>query len=557
MRPRAGTLGYLSVALWAWILWVWISSAASNLGPIRFQDVSAASKLGFVLRNGAKGAYHQVELMPGGVGVIDYDNDGCMDIYFTNGAEVPSLNKTGVEYSNRLFHNNCAGVFSDVTSHAGVAGEGYSMGVAVADYDNDGYPDIFVAGVNRNLLYHNRHDGTFEDVTAKAGLTGALKGSAKPWSIAAGWFDADNDGYLDLFVSNYVSWNPNREPACGSPQFRQYCHPDNYAGLPNQYFHNNGDGTFTDLSVSSGIAASIGKGMGIAFADFNRDGLTDVFVANDSVRNFLFQNLGGNKFREVGLETGVSFGDSGRPIAGMGVDFRDYDNDGLPDIVVTGMINDSYLLFRNTGSPAFFEDRSGPSGLTRATRQLTGWGVGLYDFDNDGFKDLFFANSHFPSMEHLLGVATPLANTVLRNSGNGQFAPAATLGPAAYNRGVAFADFDNDGRVDAVVTSLSEGARLYRNVTAPAGHWLALRLQGKRSSRDGLGAEVTVTLPDRRRLFNHATTSVGYASSSEPLIRFGTAEFSTVPEIAVRWPSGTVQKLTGIRADRVVEVREP
>jgi hypothetical protein len=282
-----------------------------------------------------------------------------------------------------------------------------------------------------------------------------------------------------------------------------------------------------------------------------------VVVANDSVRNFLFQNLGGNKFREVGLEAGVSFGDSGRPIAGMGVDFRDYDNDGLPDVVMTGMINDSYLLFRNAGSPAFFEDRSGQSGLTRATRQLTGWGMGMYDFDNDGFKDLFFANSHFPSMEHLLGVAAPLSNTVLRNSGNGQFTTVATPGPAAYYRGVAFADFDNDGRVDAVVTSLAEGARLYRNITEPAGHWLALRLEGKLSNRDGLGAEVTVTLPDKRRLFNHATTSVGYASSSEPLVRFGIGEFSTVPEIAVRWPSGTTQKLTGIGADRVVEVREP
>jgi hypothetical protein len=540
MRLRFVLLGSFSIAFT-----IWMARAASNLGPIRFQDVTANSKINFVLRNGAKGAFHQVELMPGGVGVIDYDNDGCMDIYFTNLAE-----------SNRLYRNNCAGVFTDVTAHAGVAAAGGSMGVAVADYDNDGYPDIFVAGVTRNILYHNRRDGTFEDVTGKAGLGGAGP-AGKPWSIAAGWFDADKDGHLDLFVSNYVSWNPNREPACGSPQFRQYCHPDMYAGLPNQYFHNQGDGTFTDLSASSGIAASIGKGMGVAFADFNRDGLTDVIVANDSVRNFLFKNLGGNEFREVGLESGVSLGDSGRPIAGMGVDFRDYDNDGLPDVVMTGMINDSYLLFRNVGSPAFFEDRSNQSGLTRATRQLTGWGMGLYDFDNDGFKDLFFANSHFPSMEHLLGVATPLTNTVLRNTGSGQFTPAASLGPPAYYRGVGFADFDNDGRVDAVVSSLGEGARLYRNITMPAGHWLALRLQGKRSNRDGLGAEVTVTLPDKKRLFNQATTSVGYASSSEPLVRFGTGEFATVPEISVRWPSGATQKLSGVNTDRVLEVREP
>jgi hypothetical protein len=524
---------------------------------IRFQDATATSNIGVVLHNGAQGGYHQIELMPGGVGVLDYDHDGCMDIYFTNGAEVPSLKKTGQEFSNRLFRNNCAGVFTDVTARAGVAGEGYSMAAAIADYDNDGYPDIFVAGVNRNILYHNRRDGTFEDVTAKAGLTGVDAKSGKPWSISAGWFDADNDGRLDLFVSNYVAWNAARESPCGPPQARQYCHPDNYAGLPNQFFHNNGDGTFTDMSVSSGIAASVGKGMGVAFADFNRDGLTDVFVANDSMRNFLFQNLGGNKFREVGLETGASFGDSGRPVAGMGVDFRDYNNDGLPDIVLTGMINDSYLLFRNGGPPAYFEDRSVQAGLARSTLQLTGWGMGMYDFDNDGFKDLFFANSHFPAMERLLGVASPLQNIVLRNTGDGRFVPAATLGPPAYYRGVAFADFNRDGRVDMVVSSLSGDARLYLNTSTSGGHWLALRLKGKRSNSDGLGAEVTVTLPDGKRLFNHATTSVGYASSSEPLVRFGTATFATVPAIEVRWPSGMRQRLGTTRVDRVIGVAEP
>jgi hypothetical protein len=381
--------------------------------------------------------------------------------------------------------------------------------------------------------------------------------SGKPWSISAGWFDADNDGRLDLFVSNYVVWNPARESPCGPPQNRQYCHPDNYAGLPNQFFRNNGDGTFTDMSAASGIAASTGKGMGVAFADFNRDGLTDIFVANDSLRNFLFQNLGGNKFREAGLETGASFGDSGRPVAGMGVDFRDYDNDGLPDIVLTGMINDSYLLFRNGGRPAFFEDRTVQTGLARGTRQLTGWGMGMYDFDNDGFKDLFFANSHFPSMERLLGVASPLPNTILRNTGDGRFSEAATLGPAAYYRGVAFADFNNDGRVDMAVSVLNGGPRLFLNTTTPSGHWLALRLRGKRDNAQGLGAEVTVTLPDGKHLFNHASTSVGFASSSEPLVRFGTGSYATVTEIEVKWPSGPRQRLGATRLDRVVQVSQP
>ena len=511
---------------------------------IRFEDVAQRAGISFKLSNGATGRAHQIELMPGGVAALDFNNDGCMDIFFTNGAMSPSLDKSRPEFHNRLFKNNCDGTFTDVTDRAGVAGYGYSMAVAVADYDNDGFPDIFVAGVDHNILYHNLRNGSFEDVTRKAGLEGVDPKYGKMWSISAGWFDADNDGFLDLFVSNYVAWDPKTELFCGTPSTPLYCHPDNYHGRPNQLFRNNHDGTFTDISQSSGIAKSIGKGMGVAFGDFNRDGLVDVFVANDSTRNLLFQNQGNGRFREVGLEMGVSYGDSGRPVAGMGADFRDYNNDGLPDIVLTGMVNDSFLLFRNQGKPFFFEDYGIQSGLTAVTRQLTGWGMGLFDFDNDGWKDLFSANAHFPYMDKLLGLPTGLACSVFRN-GNGRFRDvSAEAGQSfripGYNRGAAFADFDGDGKVDVVVSVLNGQAHLFRNITADAGHWLAVKLVGTRSNRDGIGAELQAVLPDGTVLYNHATTSVGYASSSEPLVRFGLGKYATLRELRISWPSGQI-----------------
>ena len=484
--------------------------------------------LPFVLKNGASGHFYLPELMPGGVAVIDYDGDGCMDVYFANGAALPSMKKTGPEYWNRLFHNDCRGHFTDVTEKAGVAGEGFSLAVAVADYDQDGKPDIFVAGLNRNLLYRNRGDGTFEERAVPAGLQ---LGPNKPWSISAGFFDMDNDGWPDLFISNYVKWDPATEPACGSPEQRFYCHPGVYQGNTHQLFRNNRDGTFSDISATSGIGAQIGKGMGVAFADFNGDGLTDIYVCNDSMRNFLFENLGNGKFREVGLENGASLPDDGRAVASMGVDFRDYDNDGKPDLVVSAMINDTYLIFHNIGKPVFFEDRTALTGMAAATRGLTGWSVGFADLDNDGWKDLFVANAHFPQFGRLSGGASPLPNSVFRNLGNGRFSDvsaSAGLGGASYNRGTAFADFDGDGLVDVIVSRIDEPARFYQNVTEGAGksvtYW------------EPLGTEIQIELPDGRKLYNHASTSVGYASSSEPLIRFGLGKFDKPKVILVKRP---------------------
>ncbi|SPE30961.1 ASPIC/UnbV domain protein [Candidatus Sulfopaludibacter sp. SbA3] len=543
-------------------LTLWLATATTGArAQIRFEDIASKAGLKFELRNGAAGKFHQPELMLGGVAVLDYNNDGCWDIFFTNGAAMPSLKKTGPEFSNRLFRNDCHGNFTDVTEKAGVAGEGYSMGVAVADYDNDGYPDIFIAGVNRNILYHNRGDGTFEDVTAKARMAGVDPRYGKLWSVAAAWVDVDNDGWLDLVVSNYVQWDPQLEPACGTPQKPLYCHPSAYHDTPSQLFRNNHDGTFTDITASSGLGAQFGKGMGVAIADYDGDGLMDIFVANDSVPNFLFHNLGHGKFEEVAMLAGVALNDDGRPVAGMGADFRDFDNDGLPDLIFTAMINDTYPLFRNTGKSPSFEDASARSGLAVATRALTGWGIGLYDFDNDGFKDVFTANAHFPALDQLLAADPALPNSVFRNQGDGKFKDVSRSAGADFQltgqyRGVAFADFDNDGRLDAVVSNVNGPARLFHNVTPNAGHWLALKLTGTRSNRDGIGARVTVTLANAGKLYNHCTTSVGYASSSEPLVRFGLGA-QAVKSIQIQWPSGQTQVLHNVAVDRVVSVREP
>ena len=539
-----------------------LGCVAELRAQIRFEDVAGKAGLTFELKNGATGEYHQIELMLGGVAVLDYNNDGCMDIFFTNGAALPSLKKSSPEYYNRLFRNNCDGTFTDVTEEAGVRGEGYSMAAAAGDFDNDGFVDLFVAGVNRNFLYHNRGNGTFEDVTAKAGLSGTDPRYGKMWSIAAAWVDVDNDGYLDLFISNYVDWEPAKEPVCGTPEHRLYCHPSAYAGRPNQLFHNNHDGTFTDISVPSGIAASIGKGMGVAFADYDGDGLMDVFVANDSVRNSLFHNLGNNKFEEVGLLAGVALNENGRAVASMGVDFRDFDNDGRPDLAITAMVNDTYLLFRNTGLSPYFEDDTASSGLSEATRTLTGWGIGMFDFDNDGWKDLFTANAHFPGLSEYLARPSPLPNSVFRNLGNGRFRDVSKgAGPdfqiPGQYRGAAFADFDNDGRVDVVVSAIDGFPRLFRNVSPHTGHWIALKLRGTRSNRDGMGSSVQVTLSSGKSLYNHATTSVGYGSSSEPLVRFGLGAEAVAKRIRIRWPSGTIQELKEVHADRILEVREP
>ena len=531
-----------------------LASATAAPPQIRLEEIAAKSGLNFTLRNGATGQFRQIELTGGGVAVLDYNHDGYADIFFTNGAAIPSLQKTGPEFHNRLFRNHGNLTFTDVTQQAGLSGAGYSMAVAAGDFDNDGFPDLLVTGVTGNTLYRNLGNGRFSDVTTKTGL-----GGGHLWSVSAGWLDYDNDGWLDLFVSNYVVWNAAGEPRCGTPEQQFYCHPREYTGLPDQLFHNNHDGTFTDVSAASGIGRQIGKGMGVALADMDGDGLTDIFVANDSVRSFLFRNRGGGQFEEIGLEAGVALREDGYAIAGMGADFRDFDNDGRPDLIVSGIINDSFQLFRNGRR---FEDYASRTGLLMATRPFTGWSLGMYDFDNDGFKDLFFALSHLAQLDRYLGRASALANRIFRSVGGKRFEDvSATAGPAfqlpAMHRGVAFGDFDNDGRIDAVVSVLNGPAKLFRNVSAGHSHWLAFELQGTRANRSGLGAKVHLHLADGRDLYNHATTSVGYASSSEALVRFGLGAIRLADRVEVQWPGGRRQVLTDVAADRIVKVIEP
>jgi len=530
--------------------------------PIVLQNVASPARIEFVLKNSASPNKYQIETMPAGVAVLDYNNDSFEDIYFVNGAAIPSLAKSDPSYWNRLYRNNGDGTFTDVTAKAGVAGEGYSMAVAVGDYDNDGWDDLFIAGVNRNILYRNNGDGTFSDVTQKAGLAAA--GPGKPWSISAGWFDYDNDGWLDLFVVNYCRWAPGQDPYCGEnkPGYRAYCDPRLYQGLPNTLYHNNRDGTFTDVSAVSGIGAHVGKGMAVAFADYDGDGRMDAFVTNDTERNFLFHNDGNGRFSEAGIQAGVAFNIDGKAVSSMGADFRDLYGSGRPDLVSTALSNESFSLFRNLGK-GLFRDASYSSGLAALSLPWAGWGVGLFDLNNDGTKDLFTANAHVRDNEDLYGSRTyRQPDSVFANAGSGRFVDAhasagsAAARPAAH-RGCAFGDFDNDGRVDIVVSCLNERAEVLRNMSDPRQHWFEVLLTGRRTNRDAIGAVVRVTSASGTVQYNHVTTAVGYASSSSRRVHFGLGAEGAIKSVEIRWPSGAVQKLESPKADQCLRITEP
>jgi enediyne biosynthesis protein E4 len=543
------------------------STIAQSQGPpaeIRFEDIAIKAGLRFVTENSPTSNKNQIETMVAGVALLDYDQDGYLDIYLVNGAAIPSLKKESPAYWNRLFHNNHDGTFTDVTEKAGVAGKGYGMGVSVGDYDNDGWPDLFVANVTDNQLFHNNRDGTFTDVTAKAGLTGALLDGKKMWSASAGWFDYNNDGLLDLFVVNYCKWEVNKDPYCtiggGS---RGYCHPNYYAPTHNTLYRNNGDGTFTDVSVETGIAERMGKGMSVSFADYDGDGYLDAFVANDTTRNFLFHNLAGKKFEEVGEAAGVAYGANGAPLSGMGSDFRDVGNDGRPDIWHTSVEFETFPLYENRNRDNFV-DRTVASGLARSTSQMSGWGNGIVDFDNDGWKDLFVARSNvLDNISDLVSERRfPEPNSVFRNSGNGKFEDvSATAGPdfqkEAVHRGAAFGDLDNDGHMDAIVSVLGGQVKLFHNASTDHNSWILLNLVGAKSNRLGIGAQVRITTADGRSQWNEVTTAVGYASSSDSRVHFGLGANKRVKEIEIRWPSGIKQKLHDMDANQVLTVREP
>jgi hypothetical protein len=498
------------------------------------------------------------ETMAGGVAVFDYNGDGRPDIFFTNGAPLATLKKSSPKYFNRLFRNDGNGVFTDVTAQAGLQGSGFDIGAAAGDYDNDGFPDLFVTGVHGNTLYHNNGDGTFTDVTKKAGLDKSIDPEYGPlWAVAAVWVDVNNDGLLDLFVVNYLLWDYSDQPKCVVESVAEYCHPRYYKGQPNQLFLNQGDGTFKDVSKEWGIRDHVGKGMGVGMADYDLDGKPDLFVTNDSEYNFLFHNLG-NRFEEVAFQANVSLAEDAAFISGMGVDFRDLNNDGYPDIAFVALKSQTFPVYLNTGKGDFTEATT-PSGMRALSTPMSGFGAALYDFDNDGWKDLLVTRGHVTAAWPT-GSTFVEPNTVFRNLGaSGKWQ--ALTGEAGFNqaiarhRGCALGDFDGDGRIDVVVTSMDRAAELWMNRSPNHNHWLDIALRGVKSNRDGIGARIKVVTKAGAQ-YNHQTSSVCYASSSLGPVHFGLGAEAKAEKVEIAWPSGIVQTLENVDADRILKVTE-
>jgi len=534
--------------------------AVPPVSAIEFENVIKISRINFVLRNSVSPQHYTIETMTGGVALFDYDNDGLLDIFFTNGASIPSLDKSDTGYWNRLYRNNGDGTFTDVTERAGLKGKCYSMGVAAADYDNDGFTDLYVAGYNCNQLFRNNGDGTFTDVTEKAGVGGIIPKLGKAWSVTAGWFDYNNDGLLDLLVVNYLNYDIASASLCAQEGLPAYCSPVDFLGTPNILYRNNGDGTFTDVSQQSHISDFFGKGMGLSFADYDGDGFTDIFVSNDTFQNYLLHNNGDGTFSEVGLQAGVAYNAFGDAVAGMGTDFRDLDNDGKPDIFETAMFGEGFPIYRNLGDGQF-QDITGAAGMTALTSRLTAWGAGAYDFDNDGYKDLFTANSDIlDNSMQLAHRPYALPNGLFRNKGNLIFEDLSlkagtTFSIPAPHRGAAFGDLNNDGKMDIVTTVLNGQPEIMMNRTENQNHWIVFNLIGVKSNRDGLGARIKIAT-GRGSQYNQATTAVGYNSSSDKRVHFGLGAASAIDRVEIAWPSGTKQILTNVKADQILTIRE-
>ena len=561
MRPLISNSFVTRPVLFLWLLAAILlcAFALQNQPPRRtphFTDIAPRSRFSYVTNNDLSARKYFVQPMCGGVAVFDFDNDGKLDIFYSNGAKLPGLKKTGSSFYNCLLRNRGDGTFEDVTRKAGLLGESldYNLGVAIGDYDNDGYEDIFICGAGRNALYHNNGNGAFTDITTQSGI-----GDKPPntLSVGAAWFDYDNDGLLDLIVSNYTIWSPQTDKRCSAAGVEYYCDPRlYYQPVPHRLYHNLGHGRFEDVTGKSGFGAAPGKGMGISIADFNGDGFPDVFIANDTEANSLFINKGNGTFEDQALPLGVAYDDTAKAVSSMGSDAKDFDNDGRVDIFYNNLMGQVWALFQNGGD--YFRYVSPQAKLRQLSAQLSGWSAGFIDFDNDGWKDLYSANGDVDNIK-------PNArqhDTMFQNFGGKLFQDvSADMGNdflrAGYQRGAAFGDLNNDGFEDIVVTSLNEPPRILINSADNGNHWLVLELVGRSSNRDAIGAKVKLTTAAGRVLYNHVSVSVGFMSSSDKRVHFGLGAETQVRSIEIRWPRGALQQLTNVAADRFVKVEEP
>ena len=540
--------------------------AVATVTAVQMIDATAETKIDFTQANSPTTSKYLPETMGGGVALLDYDNDGRLDIFFVNGANIQDPmppggipDKSERKFWNRLYRQNPDGTFTDVTEKAGLTGmpqNRYGMGVAVGDFDNDGFEDIYVTGFGGNTLYHNNGNGTFSDVTARAGV------EASGWSTSAGFLDYDKDGNLDLFVARYLEWSFADNRFCGEhkPGGRSYCHPNNYRGVTNVLYHNNGDGTFTDVSQKAGIANPGGKSLGVAFADFDGDGWMDIYFAHDSVQGFLYRNNHDGTFTDVSLTAGVGFNEDGMTFAGMGVDFADYDNDGRPDIAVTDLSGQRYMLYRNNGDGSF-TDVTDQSGVGRATLAYSGWSTKFIDYDNDGWKDLFYAQGHV--MDNI-EVTSPnhryLQPPLLLHNLLGRFS-AVEAGPALKTpwagRGAAFGDIDNDGDIDIVVANLGQRAYVLRNEGGNRNGWIGIRARGRKSNRDGIGCLVKVVSASGLIQYYTINTAAGYLSASDKRLVVGLGADKAARLIEIHWPAGGTQRFENVSSGKTVDAVEP
>jgi enediyne biosynthesis protein E4 len=534
------------------------SSASSPSAKLQFVDVARQSGINFLHDNAASPQKYLIETMGSGCGWIDYDQDGLLDLYLANSAATrvytPKRSLRGA-----LYHNNGDGTFTDVTEKAGVGAEGlFGMGVAVGDYDNDGFPDLLVLGYGRCILYHNNGNGTFTDITKQAGVANEGR-----WASSAAWFDYNNDGHLDLAIANYVDWTPDTNYYCGDrgPGLRSYCHPDDYHGQPPTLYRNNGDGTFTDVSKTSGVGAKPGNGLGIVTFDYDDDGWQDILIANDSMANFLFHNNRDGTFREIGYDSGIAVSMDGAAEAGMGVDAADTTGNGRMDVVIGHLDMQLARFYRNMGDGTF-EDATMQSKIGYATYHLSEFGAAFMDFDNNGARDIFMATGNVLDniARYHAGVTYAEPKLMFRNLGNGTFENVSGQLGADFrlprvSRGAAIGDFDNDGDMDILISNNGEYAQLLRNDGGNQNHWLSILLEGTKSNRDAVGARVKVTAADLV-VYDQRKGGTSYQSARDPRLHFGLGSRATVDSIEVKWPGGAVTIVGKLDADRFIAIKE-